>query len=216
MAAPVREVGSPREDTHLTAMQLRVEALTCERWADLVELFERPGASMARGCYCMFYRRSGRPELPPGLTYSEANKRALKELVDRGVVPGLIGYLDGRPVGWISLGPREAYAKLQRSPVMKPVDAKAVWSITCFFVDAGARHRGVAETLLKAALKWARAQGVTLLEAYPCDRPRSSAADSMWFGAKSMFDRTGFVEVARRTPARPVMRRGLRRSPIPR
>jgi len=32
----------------------------------------------------------------------------------------------------------------------------------------------------------------------------------MWFGAKSMFDRAGFVEVARRKPTRPVMRKRLR------
>ena len=193
-------------------MNLKVEPLTCERWVDLVELFERPGASIARGCYCMFYRRSGRHELPPGLTYSEANKRALKDLVDHGVVPGLIGYHEGRPIGWVSLGPREAYAKLERSPVMKSVDARAVWSIICFFADAGTRHRGVAEALLRAALKRARTQGATLVEAYPCDKASTHGANSMWFGAKSMFDRVGFVEVARRTPARPVMRKGLRRS----
>src|SRR5881396_3396410 len=119
------------------------------RGDDLVELFERPGASIARGCYCMFYRASGKHEVPPGMTYSEANRRALKELVDRGVVPGLIGYEHGQPVGWVSLGPREDYAKLKRSPVMKPIDDKRVWSIVCFFVDVKARHRGVAEALLK-------------------------------------------------------------------
>jgi hypothetical protein len=32
----------------------------------------------------------------------------------------------------------------------------------------------------------------------------------MWFGAKRMYDRGGFVEVARRKPARPVMRKSLR------
>jgi hypothetical protein len=34
----------------------------------------------------------------------------------------------------------------------------------------------------------------------------------MWFGAKPMFDRAGFVEVARRRPTRPVMRKELRGS----
>ena len=33
-------------------------------------------------------------------------------------MPGLIGYEDGVPVAWVSLGPREDYAKLRRSPVM--------------------------------------------------------------------------------------------------
>lgn len=158
----------------------------------------------------MFYRRSGKHDVPAGLTHSEANKRALKRLVDRGVVPGLIGYDNGRPIGWVSLGPREDYARLKRSSVMKPVDERPVWSIVCFFVDAKARHRGVAAALLQGALAWARAQAVTLLEAYPCDKTATAADDSMWFGAKPMFDRAGFVVVARRKPTRPVMRKSLR------
>ena len=158
----------------------------------------------------MYYRRSGRHERPPGVTYSESNKRALKALVDRGVVPGLLGYEGKRPVGWISLGPREDYAKLKRSSVMKPVDDKPVWSIICFVVDPELRGRGVAKAMLEGAMAWARRQGVRLLEAYPCDKPARAADDSMWFGAKSMFDRAGFVEVARRKPMRPVVRRKLR------
>lgn len=193
------------------ARSLSIRPLTAARWRDLVSLFERPGLSVARGCYCMYYRRSGRHERPPGMTYSESNKRSLKALVDRGVVPGLLGYENKRPVGWVSLGPREDYAKLKRSSVMKPVDDKPVWSIICFVVDPEARGRGVAEAMLDGALAWARKQGVRLLEAYPCDKPARAADDSMWFGAKSMFDRAGFVEVARRKPMRPVVRKALRR-----
>jgi GNAT superfamily N-acetyltransferase len=193
-------------------MKLQIEPLTGTRWPDLLALFARPGLSVARTCCCMFYRRSGEHLRPPGMTRAESNKRALKALVDRGVVPGLIGYEDGQPIGWISLGPREDYARLKRSQVMKPVDGKPVWSIICFVVDPEARHRGVAEAMLKGALAWARAQGVTLLEAYPCDKPGQPKDDSMWFGAKSMFDRAGFVEVARRKPTRAVMRKALRSS----
>lgn len=196
------------------ARKLDVEPLTRDRWDDLVELFARPGASIARGCFCMCYRRSGKHDVPAGLSHSESNKRQLKALVDRGVVPGLIGYEKGRAVGWISLGRREEYAKLARSPVMRPVDEKPVWSIVCFFVDAKARHRGVAEALLLGATAWARKQGATLLEAYPCDKPEGGVDDFMWFGAKPMFDRAGFVEVARRRPTRPVMRRSLRNAGV--
>src|SRR5690242_21378344 len=152
-------------------MKLRIEPLTRERWSDLVDLFGRPGGSVARGCFCMYYRRTGRLAVPPGLTYSETNKRLLKGLVDRGIVPGLLGYDDsGRAVGWVSLGPREDYARLARSSVMKPLDDKPVWSIVCFFVDAQARGAGVADAMLAGALRWARAQGVTLIEGYPCDK----------------------------------------------
>jgi GNAT superfamily N-acetyltransferase len=190
-------------------VKLQVRPVTKERWPDLVELFDRPGAAIARGCFCMYYRRSGGAS---GIGPGEPNRKAMKALVDRGVVPGLIGYQDGRPVGWISLGPRGDYAKLRRSPVMKPVDDKPVWSIVCFFVDSKARGQGVSEALLRGAIDYARSHGATLLEAYPVDKSAPSHADFMWFGAKSMFDRVGFKEVARRKPTRPVVRRAIRPS----
>jgi hypothetical protein len=37
-----------------------------------------------------------------------------------------------------------------------------------------------------------------------------SVARGCWFGAKSMYDRAGFKEVARRKPARPVVRLKVR------
>jgi GNAT superfamily N-acetyltransferase len=187
-------------------MKVEVRPLTKERWPDLVELFDRPGASIVRGCWCMYYRKSGQGGVGPG----ETNKRAFKSLVDSGYVPGLIGYEKGAPVGWVSLSPREDYVKLRRSPVMKPVDDKPVWSIVCFFVDRGARGRGVSEALLRAAIDYARSQGATLLEAYPVDKQERSHPDLMFFGAKSMYDRAGFKEVARRKRERPVVRRALR------
>src|SRR5438105_11386859 len=191
-------------------MKLAIEPLTAERWPDLVQLFGRRGASVARGCYCMYYRRSGRLDVPPGLTYSQANQRALKALVDRGVVPGLLGYVDGRAVAWVSLGPREDYAKLARSSVMKPVDGKPVWSIVCFYVAKEARGEHLSELMLKSAIDYARSHGAQLIEAYPVDKRGHGRDDSMWFGAKSMYDRAGFVEVARRKPTRPVVRKALR------
>ena len=44
------------------------------------------------------------------------------------------------------------------------------------------------------------------MEAYPVDKPARSNDDSMWFGAKSMYDKAGFKEVARRKPHRPIVR----------
>lgn len=187
-------------------MQLDVLPLTRERWDDLVELFNRPGGSIVRGCWCMHYRKSGTGSHGGG----KANRRALKSLVETGYVPGLIGYKGGRPIGWISLGPREDYRRLERSPVMKRVDEKPVWSIVCFFVDRQERGKGVMQALLKAAIDYARSQGVTLLEAYPVDKEERSHPDFMWFGAKRMYDRAGFKEVARRKRTRPVVRRRVR------
>ena len=60
--------------------------LTPQTWADLERLFGLPGGSIVRGCWCMFYRRSGTPPGyggPPG-SIKAANKQAMCELVDSG------------------------------------------------------------------------------------------------------------------------------------
>jgi GNAT superfamily N-acetyltransferase len=132
-------------------MAFEAYPVTKERWPDLVEMFDRP---VVRTCFCMFYRKTG-----TGTGVGRENRQAMKALVDRGTVPGLIGYEDGVPVAWVSLGPREDYAKLRQSPVMKPVDDRPVWSIVCFFVDRRARGRGLSERMLRAAVDYARSCG---------------------------------------------------------
>jgi ribosomal protein S18 acetylase RimI-like enzyme len=187
---------------------IAVKPLTAARWSDLETIFNAKGCAVARGCWCMFYRRTGEgPPLASGQSRRAANRAELKALVDAGSTPGLIGYRGGQPVGWVSLGPREDYAKLARSPVMKPVDAKPVWSIICFVVPAEYRGQGIAKALLDGAIAYAKRRGATLLEAYPVEQRGRSRDDAMWFGAKSMYDRAGFVEVARRKPERPVVRK---------
>jgi GNAT superfamily N-acetyltransferase len=189
---------------------LDIQPLTRKRWKDLETLFNGPGGSQVRGCWCMYYRRSGKTPKPAGtMTYAERNKCDLKAVVDNGAVPGLIGYRNGEPVAWVSLGPREDYRKLERSPVMKAVDDKSVWSVICFYTAKHARGQGVSAQMLAGAADYARAQGATLLEAYPVDKPERGAPDNMWFGAKAMYDRAGYKEVARRKATRPIVRKAL-------
>jgi GNAT superfamily N-acetyltransferase len=188
-------------------MKLTVVPLTSARWSDLETIFSAKGCSVARGCWCMAYRLSGSPEpLPPGVTRAQANRAAFKALVDAGIPPGLIGYRGKAPVGWVSIAPREAYARLKRSPVMKAVDEQSVWSVICFVVPAEHRGQGVAQALLRGAIAYAKKHGATLVEAYPVDKPARAKDDQMWFGAKSMYDNAGFKEVARRKPNRPIVR----------
>lgn len=155
----------------------------------------------------MYYRQSGSHGASAGWSMdARANRTAMKRLVDAGPPPGLIGYRGKTPIGWVSLGPRADYARLARSPVMKAVDDRPVWSVICFVVPSEYRGKGVAQALLDGAIAYARKQGATLIEAYPVDRPGRSGDDAMWFGAKAMYDRAGFEEVARRKPERPIVR----------
>jgi GNAT superfamily N-acetyltransferase len=189
-------------------MRFEAHPLTPATWTDLETLFDMPGGSIVRGCWCMFYRRTGR--VPVGRAAGTSNKEQLCDLVDAGVTPGLVGYVDGSPVGWISLGPREDYLKLRRSPVMKPVDDRPVWSVVCTYVAKSQRGRGLQHRLLRAGIDFARDNGVRLMEAYPVDKPQRSHDDFMFFGSRSLYERAGFTEVVRRSPTRVVMRRALR------
>lgn len=191
-------------------VKLTVRPLTPERWPDLEAIFNAPGCSVARGCWCMHYRLTGNAAQPPKqMTRTRAHRAQLKALVDAGRALGLIGYRGRLPVGRVSLGPREEFARLARSPIMKPVDDQPVWSIICFVVPSQCRGQGIAEALLSGAIVYARKHGALLIEAYPVDRPGRSSDDAMWIGAKSMYDKAGFAEIARRKPQRPVVRRAL-------
>jgi ribosomal protein S18 acetylase RimI-like enzyme len=188
-------------------MDFAVHALTPERWPDLEALFEARGCSVARGCWCMYYRVTGKGAYTrPSEAQRQLAHDALQALAAEDPPPGLIGYEGDTPVGWVSLGPREDFAKLRRSPAMKAVDDQPVWSIVCLVVPSEYRKRGVARAMLRGAVAYARQRGVRLLEAYPVDKGEAAAPDAPWFGTLAMFDGLGFEEVARHQPARPIVR----------
>lgn len=186
-------------------MRFTTKPLTAATWPDLESIFEARGCSVARNCWCMYYRKTGSSPGPAKET-ARRNKAGLKALADARQQVGLIGYRDGAPVGWVSFAPREDFARLARSQVMGPVDERPVWSIICFVVPSEYRKQGVAKQMLDAAVAFCRRKKVRLVEAYPVDKPGRTADSNLWFGTKSMFDAAGFEEVARRKPERPVVR----------
>lgn len=140
------------------------------------------------------------------------NRRALRRIVRSGAVPGLLAYAGREPVGWVAVEPRAHYARLGRSRTLAPVDDRAVWSVPCFFVARGWRHRGIAGRILAAAAGHARRRGARILEGYPVDSSRRLADAWLYHGSASTFVRLGFREVTRRARTRPVMRLSLARS----
>jgi len=138
------------------------------------------------------------------------NKRALKRLVESGPPPGLIAYEGKTPVGWISLGPRETFPILARSRVAKRPDDRPAWHVVCLFVAKERRRRGVSAALIEAAARWAKRQGARLLDACPVEARKGRIPDAFaWHGLASAFRSCGFVEIARRSPTRPYVRREL-------
>lgn len=66
------------------------------------------------------------------------------------------------------------------------------------------------EALVKGGLAFARANGARVVEACPIDGATGNV--DAYVGLKSVFDRAGFREVARRRPNRPLMRLALKRA----
>jgi hypothetical protein len=75
-------------------------------------------------------------------------------------------------------------------------------------VRKGYRRQGVTSVLIEASLKAAKRAKTPAPEAYPFDADESPSATGT--GYASAFARLGFKVVARRIPARPIMRHDLK------
>lgn len=191
---------------------LAIRPLTADRLEDLAALFGRGGDP--KWCWCAWYRVRS-------VTFKDANAADNRAVLEGAVAdtteraPGLLAYDGDEAAGWVSLGPRTDFERLEHSTVLGRVDDTPVWSIVCFVVGRPWRGRGVAALLLDAAVDYARSQGATTLEAYPVitDGSRRRSAD-LYRGTLSMFQRAGFEVVAERranrsSPIRPIVRREI-------
>jgi len=188
--------------------RVEVHPLTQDRFDDLAALFSEGGDPS--WCWCQFFRVRG---LDWSNSTPEANRDRLEGQTRTGPPPGLVGYRDGRAVGWVSLAPRESFDRLEHAKLLARVDDTPVWSIVCFVVSRSARRSGVAHALLDAAVEFARANGATMVEAYPVQTDgRRIPAPNAFHGTLPMFEQAGFKVVERRqwnrsSPVRPIVRR---------
>ena len=185
--------------------------LTPERWPDFEQLFGKQGACY--GCWCTYWRREPSERKASG---GVQNRVFMKERVEAGPPPGILVYEGDGAVGWVQVGPRADVSQWNRptrvtAPLHDgPADDPAVWAISCHFIRAKERGRGISHVLLAAAIDHARNSGARLLEACPMDRAKQAKSVCLCVGSTSVFDRAGFVEVARRKEGRPLMRLVLR------
>lgn len=119
----------------------------------------------------------------------------------------MLAYDGWEPVGWVAVAPRAGYGRLHRSPLpVGDVDDPGVWAMTCFYVSRRQRRRGIAHALVDPGVAYAADGGARVVEAYPLDVEKAPAAD-VYHGTCAQLAAHGFVEVARPSPRRPVMRR---------
>lgn len=191
-----------RRTTRRAVSAIEVVPATADRWPDVVAVMGGSGGD--RGCWCQYYRWSSSDFSALG---AGGGRRALESQVATGPPPGLLGYIDGVPVGWVGIGPRAEMGRLVRSRTIPLIDDVAVWSILCFLVRPGFRRRGVTRALLDGVIAHAGAAGAPALEAYPIDAEgRRLDVTLSYVGFTSTFEAAGFrrvVETAGRSAGRP-------------
>jgi GNAT superfamily N-acetyltransferase len=179
---------------------------------DLQTLFGTRGA--ASWCQCQRYKL--RPRESFRSFPVEERVRRLHEQTGCGdpeaeSTSGIVAYLDREPVGWCAVEPRPEYEGLLRV-FRVPWEGRdedktddAIWAVTCLFVRAGFRKRGVSRALARAAVAFARERGARAVEAYPITET-NVITEELHVGTPNVFADAGLVEVSRPTVRRLVMR----------
>jgi GNAT superfamily N-acetyltransferase len=184
------------------AEKFEYHPVTPKRWQDMAELFGPRGA--CAGCWCMYWRTS---RSSFDRNQGAGNKRAMKRLIDSGRVPGILGYAGGKPVAWCSVEPRDRFPYFERTRLFKPIDERPVWSVTCLFIGKEHRGRGMSGRMIRAAVEYVKKKGGEIVEGYPIVPKKDQVPEAFaWNGIASAYLKNGFVEVARPSEGRSIVR----------
>jgi GNAT superfamily N-acetyltransferase len=179
--------------------------LTPDTWPLLETLFS--ANKTVGGCWCTWFMRSN-AEAQAG--WGEGNKAFLRANVDASAPLGVLAVEDGAPQGWVAVAPRPTYSRLANTKIARSDAGPETWSVTCFFVHRDARRKGLAATLLDAAVNYAAKQGAAAVEGYPVDTEgQRRGSGDLYHGTLAMFLAADFDLVERRGTRRALVRRTL-------
>lgn len=176
---------------------MEIRPLSAATWPALGQLF---ATGDPKWCWCMFWRKPGSNW---SNTTAEDNRASLEALAGDDPAPGLVALREGVAVGWVGLGPRSSFGRLERSRTIPQLPGDDVWAVNCFVVARGARRSGVATALLAAAVDYAHEHGARVIEGYPVDTAGAKITSASGYtGTLSMFERAGF-RIAADTTSKP-------------
>ncbi|MEO3385761.1 GNAT family N-acetyltransferase [Mesorhizobium sp. CAU 1741] len=190
-----------------TADSIEVLPLTPDRWPLFEDLFGKQGACY--GCWCTHFR------LRPAVRREndrERNKDVIRNRVETGPPPGLLAISGGQAIGWMQLGPRADIpewnnaGRVSAPLLQEDAGDPRIWAISCFFIRARSRGKGLSHVLVAGGVAAAREAGARYLEACPMDQSKDSRSIGLFVGSTRVFEKAGFKTVATRKIGRPLMR----------
>jgi GNAT superfamily N-acetyltransferase len=188
---------------------LTIRALGPDTWTAYADLIERNNGIWG-GCWCTWFHTFAAEK-----THTAEGNRALKEqLVKEGRAHAAVVFDEDLAVGWCQFGPPEELPNIyHRKEYEEGLSRPPDYRITCFYIEAGYRHSGVARLALRGALDLIARAGGGRVEAYPHDTQGERKTASFIYNAtRSMFEQEGFTFERPKGKANTVMARTVRRA----
>jgi ribosomal protein S18 acetylase RimI-like enzyme len=195
----------------VSALGLRCVRLDESSAAAAAALFVRE----ANACYCRYHHFDGDKNawLARLFHEPEQNEREFLAGAASKRLSGMVALTDdGTALGWLKISEHQALRKLYDQKLYRGLPCfggarEGVFAVGCFLVDEGFRRRGIARTLLRAALAQVRAEGGRAVEAFPRGAEGVPEAE-LWTGPARLFLSEGF-EVVNDFHPYPVLRKTL-------
>lgn len=181
---------------------MKTVPLTADNWPDFVVLMGGANGGCG-GCWCTWWR------VPRSIWIqsSKAERRNMfRRTVESSSPAGVLLYEGLVPIGWCAVAPRSDYPTLTRSRVAYPIDSLESWCISCMFVRASQRRRGLMTKLILEATDYAFRSGAPAVDAFPQRSGRSGFVDR-FVGVEKSFLRAGFRIIEARGENRLAVRR---------
>lgn len=152
-----------------------------------------PKKQTSSNCFCLSYRIGSKEN--QALRGPERFDR-VRDLCAEDPPPGVLAYDGAEPVGWAAIHPRAdtTFATNRRIPHIDGHEDP--WSLWCVRVRPGHRKQGISHDLVAGAVEFARANGASVVEAYPVDNQGAKVDLTMaYVGTRALFERAGFEYV---------------------
>jgi len=137
--------------------------------------------------------------------------RALRQVAERqiesGILKGYLAFVDGVSIGWCNANDKANFPIESGNGARFHASAKKrEKAVACFEIAPEFRGKGVATALLRQVVADAKSEGYIAVEGFP--RIRDERYEWDFFGPIRLYEKAGFVEVARQD-GRVVMRKEL-------
>lgn len=150
------------------------------------------------GCFCAFYDDPGSDEDwdSSNPVFGARNRQNRTNAIASESAHGLLAFGEGRPIGWVNAGPRDAYGNLRSYAEAADPEESGVGCVMCFVIHPAWRGRGVGTALLGSVDDYFRSIGLGVAEGYPRKRPPQDPhfpwTAAYYKGSPEMFQQAGY------------------------